>query len=59
VESILVLGLLMGMRHALDADHLAAVATLSTRTRSLRAALLQGAAWGLGHTLSLLVIGAF
>ena len=59
MESILVLGFLMGMRHALDADHLAAVATLSTRTRSLRAALFQGAAWGLGHTLTLLVIGAF
>ena len=59
MESILVLGLFMGMRHAMDTDHLAAVATLSTRTRSLRSALFQGAAWGLGHTLTLFVIGAF
>jgi sulfite exporter TauE/SafE len=59
MESILLLGLLMGMRHALDADHLAAVVTLSTRTRSLRAALFQGAAWGLGHTLTLFGIGTF
>jgi sulfite exporter TauE/SafE len=59
MESIVLLGLLMGMRHALDADHLAAVATLSTRSRSLRAALSQGAAWGVGHTLTLFVIGTF
>jgi len=58
LKSILVLGLVMGMRHALDADHLAAVASLGTRTRGLRAALVQGAAWGLGHTLTLLVVGA-
>lgn len=57
MKSILVLGLLMGMRHALDADHLAAVASLSTRARNLRAVLLQGAAWGLGHTATLLVVG--
>lgn len=57
MKSILVLGVLMGMRHALEADHLAAVATLATRTRSVRAALLQGAAWGLGHTLTLFVVG--
>jgi hypothetical protein len=57
MTSVLLLGLLMGLRHALDADHLAAVASLSTRTRGLRAALLQGAAWGLGHTLTLLGVG--
>ena len=57
MKAILILGLLMGMRHALDADHLAAVASLSTRTRGLRAAIFQGTAWGLGHTLTLLVVG--
>jgi sulfite exporter TauE/SafE len=57
MKSILVLGVLMGMRHALEADHLAAVATLATRTRSVRAAMLQGAAWGLGHTLTLFLVG--
>jgi cytochrome c biogenesis protein CcdA len=48
----------MGMRHALDADHLAAVASLGTRSRGLRDAVFQGAAWGLGHTLTLLGVGA-
>jgi ABC-type nickel/cobalt efflux system permease component RcnA len=57
VKSILVLGLLMGMRHALDADHLAAVASLATRVRSLRATLIQGLAWGIGHTTTLLLVG--
>lgn len=52
------LGSLLGMRHALEPDHLAAVSTLVTHERnSVRAALL-GACWGLGHTLSLLVVGA-
>jgi hypothetical protein len=50
-------GSLLGMRHALEADHLAAVTTLVSRERnSLRAALL-GMWWGLGHTLALVVVG--
>jgi hypothetical protein len=52
------LGSLVGMRHALEPDHLAAVSTLVARESSgVRAALL-GAYWGLGHTLSLVVVGA-
>jgi hypothetical protein len=52
------LGSLLGMRHAFEPDHLAAVSTLVSRERSgLKAALL-GAWWGLGHTLALFVVGA-
>jgi hypothetical protein len=58
------LGSLIGMRHALEPDHLAAVSTLLTdrheggkRAHRTRAAFL-GICWGLGHTLSLVVIGA-
>ena len=52
------LGSLLGMRHALEPDHLAAVSTLVTGEKSgVRAAFL-GVCWGLGHTVSLLVIGA-
>jgi ABC-type nickel/cobalt efflux system permease component RcnA len=52
------LGSLLGMRHALEPDHLAAVSTLVTGERSgLKAAWL-GACWGLGHTLTLLTAGA-
>lgn len=57
IGSVLLLGLLLGMRHALDADHLAAVATLVTRSRSVGETLWQGVAWGGGHTLTLLLFG--
>ncbi len=56
VVMIFGLGLLLGMQHASDADHLAAVATLATREHSLARALRLGAAWGLGHSLMLLVV---
>ncbi len=57
MTAILLLGLLLGLQHALEADHLAAVASLSTRGGSVRNAMRQGAAWGLGHTLTLLALG--
>lgn len=50
-------GLALGMRHALEPDHLAAVSTLATEDRGARAGFRLGAFWGLGHTLSLLVVG--
>ena len=52
------LGSLLGMRHAFEPDHLAAVSTLVTRERSGYKAAFVGACWGLGHTLSLLLVGA-
>lgn len=51
------LGSLLGMRHAFEPDHLAAVSTMVTRERSGYQAALVGACWGLGHTLSLLAVG--
>jgi ABC-type nickel/cobalt efflux system permease component RcnA len=53
----LLLGVLLGMRHALEPDHLAAVSTLVTRQRDPRAGVVVGVLWGLGHTLSLLAVG--
>src|SRR4051812_21806338 len=51
------LGSLLGMRHALEPDHLAAVSTLvSTERNGYKAALL-GMCWGLGHTSALIVAG--
>ena len=52
------LGTLLGMRHALEPDHLAAVSTLMTGERSSAKAAWLGACWGLGHTLTLLTTGA-
>ena len=51
------LGFLLGMRHATDADHIAAVATLATRSRSVAQIVVQGVAWGTGHTLTLMIFG--
>jgi hypothetical protein len=56
--SVLLLGFLIGMRHALDADHLAAVAALATSSRSVEHAVKQGVVWGLGHTLTLFLFGS-
>jgi nitrile hydratase accessory protein len=52
------LGALLGARHALEPDHLAAVSTLVTGERSSAKAAWLGACWGLGHTLTLLAAGA-
>ncbi len=52
------LGSLLGMRHALEPDHLAAVSTLVTGERSSAKAAWLGACWGLGHTFSLVTAGA-
>jgi len=51
------LGLLLGMRHALEPDHLAAVSTLVTEEDDPRSGLWLGAFWGIGHTLALLMVG--
>ena len=49
--------LLLGMRHATDPDHIVAVTTIVTRERSVAKAAGIGAVWGIGHTITLLVVG--
>ena len=53
----LVLGFVIGLRHALDTDHLAAVSTIVSERKNLLSSLLIGGLWGVGHTLSLLIAG--
>jgi len=48
----------LGLRHATEADHVVAVTTMATGTRSLRAAGRIGVLWGLGHSATVLVVGA-
>lgn len=55
--AILGLGFLLGTRHALDADHIAAVSTLLSQQPSLRASGFIGLCWGIGHTIMLLLVG--
>jgi hypothetical protein len=54
----LLLGFLLGIRHALEPDHLAAVSVLVTRRGSPGAGAALGALWGLGHSLALFVVGS-
>lgn len=54
---IIALGLVLGMRHATDPDHVIAVTTIVSRQRSLRGAALIGTFWGIGHTFTMLVVG--
>ncbi|MDA0653044.1 MAG: urease accessory protein [Proteobacteria bacterium] len=53
---ILLAGFILGLRHALDADHLAAIASLVTRSRSTGESIRTGIAWGIGHTATLFVV---
>lgn len=52
------LGFVLGLRHALDPDHLVAVSALVARNRSPWTASWLGASWGLGHATTLLAVGA-
>ena len=56
--SLLFLGFLIGIRHALDADHLAAVAAISTQQSTIRDTIKHGAVWGVGHTTTLFLFGS-
>jgi ABC-type nickel/cobalt efflux system permease component RcnA len=57
LTAVLLLGFTLGLRHALDADHLAAVATFLDESGGLRRAVLAGLSWGLGHALTLGLLG--
>lgn len=57
VWAALTLGFSLGLRHALDPDHLVAVTTIVSEHKSLARSSLVGTFWGLGHTASLLIIG--
>jgi hypothetical protein len=56
--AITLLGFFLGMRHATDPDHVVAVTTIVSRERTMLHATLIGALWGLGHTITILLVGA-
>jgi len=55
--TILTLGFFLGMRHATDSDHVVAVSAIVSREKSVRAASLLGALWGIGHTFTIVLVG--
>ncbi len=58
LASLLMLGFFLGMRHATDADHVIAIATIVSRQRSWRGSALIGAVWGVGHSITIFVVGS-
>ena len=59
VFAVLGFGFLLGLKHATEADHLAAVGTIVSERKSLWSSALVGGLWGLGHTISLFLAGIF
>ena len=57
--AVLALGFFLGLKHAIEADHLAAVSTIVSERKSLWSSTIVGGVWGLGHTISLFVAGVF
>jgi ABC-type nickel/cobalt efflux system permease component RcnA len=55
---IVLLGLFLGMRHSTDPDHVVAVSTIASRERSVRHGALLGVFWGVGHTLTIFLVGS-
>lgn len=53
----LTLGLLLGLKHATDADHVVAISTIVSEYRNAWRGIWVGASWGLGHTTPLLIVG--
>ncbi len=57
VLAVLSFGFLLGLKHAVEADHLAAVSTIVAERKSLLSSTIVGGFWGVGHTISLLIVG--
>jgi high-affinity nickel-transport protein len=55
--TLIAVGFFLGMRHATDADHVLAISTIVSRERSLRSAAAIGALWGLGHGVTVAIVG--
>jgi ABC-type nickel/cobalt efflux system permease component RcnA len=56
--TVILLGLFLGMRHSTDPDHVVAVSTIVSRQRSIRNSATIGLLWGLGHTLTIFLVGS-
>jgi ABC-type nickel/cobalt efflux system permease component RcnA len=55
---VLIIALVLGFEHAFDADHIVAISTILGNTKSVRKSLFLGTMWGLGHTVTIFVVGA-
>jgi len=56
--TVILLGLFLGMRHSTDPDHVVAVSTIVSRQQSIKSSATIGLLWGLGHTLTIFLVGS-
>lgn len=54
---VLAIGFVLGIKHALEPDHIIAVSTIASQSKKIWKSSLAGVFWGIGHTLTLLVFG--
>lgn len=57
IFTLLLLGFFLGIKHAFDIDHIAAVSTIISKNNSVKQSMFTGALWGIGHTISLFIFG--
>ncbi|MEH7500679.1 sulfite exporter TauE/SafE family protein [Neobacillus drentensis] len=57
--SILLLGFLLGIKHAIEPDHVIAVSTIASESKNLKRSIFAGVYWGIGHTATLFIVGMF
>ncbi|WP_066249573.1 sulfite exporter TauE/SafE family protein [Neobacillus drentensis] len=55
--SILLLGFLLGIKHAIEPDHVIAVSTIASESKNLKRSIFAGVYWGIGHTATLFIVG--
>ena len=55
--SILALGFILGIKHAIEPDHVIAVSTIASQSKKLLRSSLAGVFWGIGHTATLFIVG--
>lgn len=57
--SILLLGFVLGIKHAIEPDHVIAVSTIVSESKNIKRSLFAGVYWGIGHTATLFIVGMF
>lgn len=57
--TVLMIGFILGIKHAIEPDHIIAVSTIVSRTKKLWTSSLLGIFWGIGHTITLFIVGMF
>src|SRR3954453_23586404 len=57
--SILLLGFLLDIKHAIEPDHIIAVSTIASESKNLKRSVFAGVYWGIGHTATLFIVGMF